>query len=234
MGKRSQVERRRDANGMFLPVARVAKTNAAKGAEWRRDLLLSWLFHTCITLQTSLNRRFLRFGMTVQEASVLIRCVEARKTSPGSLALVLGRDPGKVTRFIDRLELNGFVKREVNPRDRRSSTIRPTAKGKQLVRELAPVFASVRKELFAGILESDITRLSSVLPRLRRNATLMGSARKTEGVRRRRRVRVGSRKPDLQLLQQHQITEPGECVPPHVSYAGSGIGPNADRDLVSH
>jgi hypothetical protein len=52
--------------------------------EWRKDLLMSWLFQTCIRLQTSLDRRFLGFGMTVQEASVLLRCVEARSSHPGS------------------------------------------------------------------------------------------------------------------------------------------------------
>ena len=73
-----------------------------------KDLLMSWMFQTCIKLQTSLDRRFLRFGMTVQEASVLLRCVEARNITPGQLAVGLGRDKGMITRFIDRLEFKPF------------------------------------------------------------------------------------------------------------------------------
>ena len=88
---------------------------------------MSWLFQTSIRLQTSLDRRFLRFGMTVQEAGVLLRCVEARIITPGQLAVGLGRDKGMITRFIDRLEFSRLIIRDINPRDRRFSVIKPTA-----------------------------------------------------------------------------------------------------------
>lgn len=41
------------------------------------------------------DRRFLRFGMKVQEASVLIRYLKARRITPGQLPVVLGRNKGK-------------------------------------------------------------------------------------------------------------------------------------------
>ena len=71
-----------------------------------------------------------------------------------------------VTRFIDRLEASRLVKREVNRRGLRSSVITPTAKGKQVARELAVVFDSVRMELFAGVKESDVRLLNGILPRM--------------------------------------------------------------------
>src|SRR6267378_4290281 len=90
--------------GFLNPTAFSGAPKRLSAPEWRKDLLVSWLFRTCIRLQTSLDRRFLKFGMTLQEASVLLCCVEDRRTTPGQLAIALGRDKGKITRFIDRLE----------------------------------------------------------------------------------------------------------------------------------
>ena len=130
---------------------------------------MSWLFQTCIKLQTSLDRRFLRLGMTVQEASVLLRCVEARKVTPGQLAIVLGRDKGKITRFVDRLESSRLLTRDIDRRDRRFSILKPTARGKQVARALASVFESapelveVVSQIVAGRIAETSARLA-VLP----------------------------------------------------------------------
>jgi MarR family transcriptional regulator for hemolysin len=134
-----------------------------------------WLFQTCIKLQRSLDSRFLRFGMTVQEASVLVHCVEAGKITPGQLAVQLGRDKGMITRFINRLVLGGLLARDINQHDRRFADLKPTAKGKRVAQDLASVFYKVRKELFVGMLESDVRRLSKVLAQLHKNAGDIGS-----------------------------------------------------------
>src|ERR1700752_5071997 len=117
-------------SGILVPTLPLGGLRRVRPSDWRKDLLVSWLFQTCIKLQTSLDRRFLRFGMTVQEASVLLRCVEARRITPGRLAIALGRDKGKITRFVDRLESSGLLTRDIDPSDRRFSILKPTAKGK--------------------------------------------------------------------------------------------------------
>src|SRR6202795_4296028 len=183
MGKHAQVGRSQKAVSVFVATSGRGVSKPLRGQEWRKDLLTSWLFQTCIKLQASLNRRFLRFGMTVQEASVLLRCVEARKISPGELSPVLVRDKGIITRFIDRLEASRLVTRDIQRRDRRFSVIRPTGKGKQIARALAGVFEKIRKELFTGILESDEFRLGRVLPQLHKNATRIGSRQRRDAGR---------------------------------------------------
>jgi DNA-binding MarR family transcriptional regulator len=185
MGSQKEVKRGRKPGRVRIPAADARRLNALSGEEWRKDLLVSWLFQTCIKLQTSLDRRFSRYGITMQEASVLLRCVEAQRITPGKLAVALGRDKGKVTRFIDRLESSRLVTRDVHWRDRRYSVIKPTRKGRQLAQVLAYVFASIRKELFAGILEPDVRRLGEMLTQLHKNATRIGSRGKCDAVRRR-------------------------------------------------
>ncbi len=188
MGKHAQIGRGRKVVSVSVATSGRGLSKPSRGQEWRKDLLTSWLFQTCIKLQTSLDRRFLRFGMTVQEASVLLRCVEARRITPGQLAIALGRDKGKITRFVDRLESSRLLTRDVDPCDRRFSILKPTAKGKQVARALASAFDSIRKELFVGILESDVLRLSKMLPELHKNAVQLGSRHKCDVVRGRKRI----------------------------------------------
>jgi len=205
MGKHAQIEPGRKVVSVFVPTLRRGLSKPLRGQEWRRDLLTSWLFQTCIKLQTSLDRRFLRFGMTVQEASVLLRCVEARRITPGQLAIALGRDKGKITRFVDRLESSRLLTRDIDPRDRRFSILKPTAKGKQVARGLGSLFDSIREELFVGILETDVLRLGKMLPQLHKNAVHIGSGQKCDAPRGRKRIGSHELKTDCQRTSTHQI-----------------------------
>jgi DNA-binding MarR family transcriptional regulator len=158
--------------------------------EWSKDLLVSWLFRTCFKLQTSMDRCFLKFGLTVQEATLLLRCAEMQRITPGKLAAIVGRDKGKVTRVIDRLESSGLVTREMYARDRRCSIIRATRKGKKLARDLAYVFDRIRTELFLGIKENDVLQLGAMLPQLHKNSSKINSGQESDPVRRRRRIGI--------------------------------------------
>src|SRR5580698_3762652 len=104
---------RREAakNGGFLrnPLATRQKSEPKYGSirEWQAELSISRLFRTSIRLQTAFDRCFSQFGMTAQEAAVLVHCAEEGETSAGRLAKAMGRDKGKITRFVDRLEEGG-------------------------------------------------------------------------------------------------------------------------------
>ena len=128
--------------------------------------------------------------MTVQEASVLLRCVEARRIAPGELAVALARDKGKITRFVARLEASKLIKCQPNARDHRYSIITPTYRGKRLAKSLTRLFDQIRKELFAGVSRSDIQRLGETLPHLCENAKRIGSKRRIPGGRRKRLVPI--------------------------------------------
>jgi len=67
MGKHVKIESSQRVASIFVPIPLSGLPKQLQSQEWRKDLLMSWLFQTCIRLQTSLDRRFLRFGMTVQE-----------------------------------------------------------------------------------------------------------------------------------------------------------------------
>jgi DNA-binding MarR family transcriptional regulator len=134
------------------------------------EAVISQLLRASIGLQKAFDRRFAHTGLTAQEAAVLVRCAEAKELSAGKLAEAMARDKGKITRFIDRLEASGFVRRASNPRDQRLQIIKPTLRGQRAVPELKRTFEQVHEEFLAGIQSEELHRLASVLAVLLDNA----------------------------------------------------------------
>ena len=164
----------RGKNGGFLgnPLAssRRSERKYAGIREWQAELSISRLFRTSIRLQTAFDRCFSQFGMTAQEASVLVHCSEDGETSAGKLAKAMGRDKGKITRFVDRLEASGFVSRRSDPRDHRLLITKATGKGRRVAPQLKARFEEVRSQFFEGVLNVDIDKLEAVLSQLHANA----------------------------------------------------------------
>jgi DNA-binding MarR family transcriptional regulator len=138
--------------------------------EWQAELSISRLFRTSIRLQTAFDRCFSQFGMTAQEAAVLVHCAEEGETSAGKLATAMGRDKGKITRFVDRLEASGFLTRKSDPRDHRLLIIKATSRGRRVVPHLKMRFEEVRSQFFEGVLNVDIDKLETLLSQLHANA----------------------------------------------------------------
>ena len=154
------------------PLATAQKSQRKYGGirEWQAELSIARLFRTSIRLQTAFDRCFSQFGLTAQEASVLVHCAEEGETSAGKLARVMGRDKGKITRFVDRLEASGFVSRKNDSRDHRLLIIKATSKGLRFAPQLKMRFEEVRSQFFEGVLNVDIDRLETVLSQLHANA----------------------------------------------------------------
>jgi DNA-binding MarR family transcriptional regulator len=149
------------------------KCAGTETSESQEEFSVSLLFRTSIRLQKTLDRCFLRFGMTAQEAAVLIRCVEAGAISARRLADAMNRDKGKITRFVDRLEAGNFISRKSDPRDHRSMVIKATNRGRRVASRLKVTFEQVRNQFFAGVLTRDIDQLGSILAQVYANADFL-------------------------------------------------------------
>lgn len=74
-----------------------------------------------------------------------------------------------ITRLIDRMEKQGLVERLPCPEDARGAIVRITEKGRQLRREMWPVYSSAIKCHFADRLdEGDAEQLAVLLQKLKR------------------------------------------------------------------
>lgn len=113
--------------------------------------------------------------MTALEASVLLRCVDAKQITPGQLATAIARDKGMATRLVHRLEAKGLVVRGTDRRDRRISNVRPTRKGRSTAQKLELVFNAARGQIFNGIATTNLHKLAEVLREPHKNASRVGS-----------------------------------------------------------
>ena len=101
---------------------------------------------------------------------MLVHCAEEGEISAGKLAKAMGRDKGKITRFVNRLETGGFLTRRSDPRDHRLLIIKATGKGRRFAPQLKTQFEEVRGQFFEGVLNVDIDKLEAVLSQLHANA----------------------------------------------------------------
>ena len=138
-----------DSPAVSVSVLRHRLSHSLSDTGWRQDLLLFWLFRTSTRLQIALDWCFSPSGLTMQEARVLYRCVEARGMKAGRLANSLGKDKGQISRIVDHLVSARLVSRDVDERDRRCSVIVPTDKGRKKAEELGHIFENVPFALIA-------------------------------------------------------------------------------------
>lgn len=142
---------------------------AADSQEWPRELLLSLLVRLNIRLQTTLDERFKPFGITAQEAALLLYCTEAGETSPGKLAVSMGRDKGKITRFVDRLATARLLSRVRSARDRRVFVIKTTKRAAVIAPKLKIIFEETRAKLFDEIPDAELGRLGAAISQMYSN-----------------------------------------------------------------
>jgi len=115
-------------------------------------------------------RRRLRaeFGMSIARFDYLAQVhrypAGLTMTALSSLLMVTG---GNVTGLTQELEKEGWVLRETDPSDRRSSRVQFTAEGRSAFERIASVHESWVVALFAGLRATDRQQLGQMLGRLR-------------------------------------------------------------------
>jgi DNA-binding MarR family transcriptional regulator len=122
-------------------------------------------------ITTVLDRRFAAFGLTTQQAALLLAAGSGTST-PRQLMNAIGTDTAGMTKLLDRLEGKALAERHPNPGDRRSVLVVPTDSGLALVPELAPVFGDVVKHLFDGFSDAEIAQFTAALQRMTQNLEL--------------------------------------------------------------
>lgn len=116
-------------------------------------------------LRTALEAQLAPFGVTAQQAGLLLRSAR-QQISPNQLAPLLGTDTAGMTRLLDRLQDKGLIQRRRHPQDRRAIVIQLTAEGRALIPHLAPIFGRVNRQLLAGFSEQEVQHITAMLQRL--------------------------------------------------------------------
>lgn len=75
-------------------------------------------------------------GLTPTQAKVVLLMENGEALPMRAIAERLGCDPSNITGVVDRMEAHGFVRREVNPADRRVKNVVATEEGLTLARRI--------------------------------------------------------------------------------------------------
>ena len=130
------------------------------------ELLLALIGQVSIQLQSNLDARFRPLGVTAQEAALLLRCAEKSEISSGELAAMMFRDKGGITRHLNRLAAKGMVHRSPNPRDRRLTMIRATARGRRLAPRCRDIFLKTRAGVLNDLFDVELHQVFAALSRI--------------------------------------------------------------------
>ncbi|WP_053384624.1 MarR family winged helix-turn-helix transcriptional regulator [Leucobacter celer] len=137
---------------------------------WRDSTLaedLSFLLARANANSLAIGHRALRaFGLKSRSYSVLSLACDDLRPSQRELADFLRLDPSQVVAIIDGLEERGLVRRETDPRDRRSRVIVPSDEGRRLEREARAAVLAAESELHASFTGEERARFAELLRRL--------------------------------------------------------------------
>jgi len=130
------------------------------------ELLLALIGQVSIQLQSILDSRFRPLGVTAQEAALLLRCAGKIEISSGELAAMMFRDKGGITRHLNRLAAKGLINRSPNPRDRRLTMIRATARGRRLAPRCRDIFLKTRAGVLNDLFDVELHQVFATLSRI--------------------------------------------------------------------
>jgi DNA-binding MarR family transcriptional regulator len=115
------------------------------------------------------ERLFESHGLTIQQYNVL-RIVRGGPTKGHPIYEIEGRMIyrfANVTRLVDRLEVQGLLKRVADPKDRRVSRVVITPKGRRLMERLDEPVRAMASRLTACCNDEECLNMASHLERLR-------------------------------------------------------------------
>ena len=105
-------------------------------------------------------------GLSQGEINALAQLERARPRTVAEVQRATGQRASTLTGILDRLEGRGLVRREPNPRDRRSFTVSLTADGARAATRVRRAFADIERAALAGVSEGSARGFFTVLAAL--------------------------------------------------------------------
>ena len=153
-----------------LPAAVTAIPETARfyeAAGYCADESVGWLMKRALmSVAQAADRRLEPKGITHSQWAALFMLQSGRATTVAELARETERDPGAMTRLLDRLEAKGFCRRERSTDDRRVVRVELTPEGEIAAQEVPVVLAQVLNEHLAGFSKTEWSQLKDMLRRM--------------------------------------------------------------------
>lgn len=131
-----------------------------------RDHTGYWLNRLRMAVHASFERALAGHDVTVAQWSALIALYHGDASTPFGLAEFIDIDPGAATRLVDRLVAKGLLRRESDPRDRRSVRLALTEKARALTPILAAAADANDAAFFGALAPEEHRQFRQLLAKL--------------------------------------------------------------------
>ena len=122
-----------------------------------------WLRQVSNHVSHAFARKVANKDVTVAEWAVMRVLHSKQRIAPSRLADEMGMTKGAISKLADRLISKTLVAREASATDGRAQTLRLTARGAQMVPELAALADRNEAECFAHLSNEDRSMLARIL-----------------------------------------------------------------------
>jgi len=127
------------------------------------------IYKTSLDLRNYAEKLLNPYDLTTEQFHILKSTSAGAGISQNRLCLSVGKKPANITRILDRLEKKGWIERQPNPADRRSSLVFLTAKGERIIAEVSSEFESYASWFVEGIGQEEERIFRRVLGKINRN-----------------------------------------------------------------
>ncbi|WP_296701734.1 MarR family winged helix-turn-helix transcriptional regulator [Algoriphagus sp.] len=108
-------------------------------------------------------------NITIDQSIALIHLAEYPDLTQNELADLLFKDNASLTRMINTMVNNGFLKRSMNEEDRRRFKLEITPHGEKVVETLPKIITNNRSIALLGITDTELNQLNSLLRKIKSN-----------------------------------------------------------------
>ena len=124
-------------------------------------------------LRTNYDRRVKRLGLTRSQWWVITNLYRNDGLTQSELAETLDIERASLGRLLDRLEANGWVRREPCDKDRRAKRIRLANEVGPVMREMRSIAAELRRDAMSGLTSDEQEAFVDVLLAIKSNLTAL-------------------------------------------------------------
>lgn len=120
--------------------------------------------------QSFLRERLGEYRLKPVDSLVLSSILQNGTCNQEMLCTLIDIDKGRMARIMERLESRGFIRRVVNPTDKREKLVEMTEGGLQMCRTICAMFQEWNERCFAGFTEEEKAQYQSYQERIAHNA----------------------------------------------------------------
>jgi len=127
------------------------------------------IYKTSLDLRNYAEKLLNPYGLTTEQFHILKSTSARAGISQSQLCVSVGKKPANITRLLDRLEKKGWIERQPNPADRRSSLVYLTREGERMIAEVSNEFESYASWFVEGVGQEEERAFRRVLGKINHN-----------------------------------------------------------------